>query len=319
MIEESGGCGAEAPGFKITSFMEQQQALVKINEPRPDQIFFTAEHFAGFGEALERLNGFALLGVSGGFVGEGFRGFVTHAELFEAQETFVSHFAGFLAEVQLQINVGEIQMAEREVIGIADGFAGAAGGVEGFDGVAVFAAKIVEIGDVVIRLGHEERHVVFVTEGAGTLVGGKGAGKIVEADEADGHVAEDDGDAFRIFVRHQFAVRVFVVRDGFFEPILAVVNVADVDFKAGEAPAIVKARENFAGALDGLKGLVVFADEDQGLNGTAQCAAHFLPGAQGFVDLKGAVVMLDGSAMISSGIKCVGHSAQGQSVGFLAT
>jgi hypothetical protein len=31
MIEESGGRGAEAPGFEVTPFMEEQQALVKVN------------------------------------------------------------------------------------------------------------------------------------------------------------------------------------------------------------------------------------------------------------------------------------------------
>jgi len=61
----------------------------------------------------------------------------------------------------------------------------------------------------------------------------------------------------------------FIAGNGFFEAILAMINVADVYFEPGETPGIVELRKDFARALDGLKSLVVFAHEDHGLNGTA--------------------------------------------------
>ena len=55
-------------------------------------------------------------------------------------------------------------MAESEMIGVAGDFAGAAGGEEHFDSAAVFAAEIVEVGDVVVGLIAQQRHAVAVAE-----------------------------------------------------------------------------------------------------------------------------------------------------------
>src|SRR5260370_7584029 len=128
-------------------------------------------------------------------------------------------------------------MKYREVIGIASGFPGAPGGVECLDGAAVLAAKVVEIRNVVIRLGHEKRHVVLLAEGAGSLISGQGARKIIQTDQADSHVAEDNGDAFGVFVRHQFGVSALIVRDRFFEPVLPVLDVPDLDFQPTPPPS----------------------------------------------------------------------------------
>src|SRR6266481_5798893 len=85
LIKERRGCGAEPPGFKVPALMEEQQALVEVDQPGPDEIFFLTEHRAGFCEAFQRLNSFALLCVGRGFVCEGFCRFVAHAKLFEAK------------------------------------------------------------------------------------------------------------------------------------------------------------------------------------------------------------------------------------------
>src|SRR5579862_664988 len=111
LIEELGSASAKAASFKVAAFVEEEEALIEIQEPGPDEIFFGGEHGASFGEALEGLNGFALLSVGDGFVGQSFGRFVTHSEFFETQETALSHFAGFFAEVELEINFGEIEMA----------------------------------------------------------------------------------------------------------------------------------------------------------------------------------------------------------------
>jgi len=65
-------------------------------------------------------------------------------------------FPGFFTQIEFQVDVGEIQMAQRKMISIAGGFAGAPSSIEGLDGTAVLTAEVVEISDVVIRLGHEK-------------------------------------------------------------------------------------------------------------------------------------------------------------------
>jgi len=78
-VEKSGGPGAEVASFEVTAFMKKKKSLVEIEEPGPYEIFFASEHFASFGEKLQGLQGFALLTVGDGFVGQGLGGFITHA------------------------------------------------------------------------------------------------------------------------------------------------------------------------------------------------------------------------------------------------
>ncbi len=177
MVEEVGGARAEAAGFKVAAFVEKKEALIEVEKPGPDEIFFGGEHGARFCEAFEGVDGFSLLAVGDGFVGESFCGFVAHAEFFKAKEAFVGHFAGFFAEIQLEIDFREIEMAESEMIGVACYFAGAARGEEHFDGATVFAAEIVEVGDVVVGLVAKERHVVADAEFAGISGSNRGIGR----------------------------------------------------------------------------------------------------------------------------------------------
>src|SRR2546429_6806381 len=103
-----------------------------------------------------------------------------------------------------------------------------------------------EISNVVIRLRHKERHVVLLAERAGSPVSGHGTRKIIQADQADSHVAEDDGDSLGVFVWHQFSVSALVMRDRLFETVLAVIDVPDVYFQAGQAPLVVQTRKKFS-------------------------------------------------------------------------
>ncbi len=111
MIEKSGGRNTEPPSFKVTSLMEEHQALVQVYEPGPNEIFFPTEHFSRFCEALQGLDRLPLLAISSRFVRECFRGLIAHPELFESEESFMRHFPGFFAKVQLEIDVGKVQMA----------------------------------------------------------------------------------------------------------------------------------------------------------------------------------------------------------------
>ena len=100
---------------------------------------------------------------------------------------------------------------------------------------------------------------MLCAKGTSSLVSCQGARKVVQADQADRHVAEHDGNTFHIFVRNQALVGALVVSDGFLKPILAVVDIADIDFQSREAPLVIEAREYFSGTLSGPKRLIVFA------------------------------------------------------------
>jgi hypothetical protein len=68
--------------------------------------------------------------------------------------------------------------------------------------------------------------------------------------------------------------------DGFLKPILAVIDVPDVDFQSRKAPLVIEAREYSSGAFCGLKRLIVFTQQNQWLDGSTQSARSLLPIAQ---------------------------------------
>ena len=100
------------------------------------------------------------------------------------------------------------------------------------------------------------------------------------------------------------------MRDGFFKAVLAVIDVADVDFQARETVLVAQASEYFSGVFRGAKCLVVFPEQYQRLNGGAQSARSFLPVAQRFVQLEGLLVMRDRRTVVAGGIKRIGLRAQ---------
>src|SRR5260370_2011740 len=89
LIEEFGCADTQPSRLKVASLMEEQQTLVEIQKPRPYQIFFTRKHFACLSEPFERVNRSPLLAVGDLFVGQRFSRFITHAQLFKSQKTFL--------------------------------------------------------------------------------------------------------------------------------------------------------------------------------------------------------------------------------------
>src|ERR1700675_1782950 len=156
------------------------------------------------------------------------------------------------------------------MISVASGFAGAPRRIERLDGTAVLAAEVIEISNVVIRLRHQKRHVVLLAERTGSPVGGQGPRKIIQADQADRHIAEDHGDSLGVFVWHQFGVSALVMRDGLFETVLAVIDDPYFYFQACQAPGIIETRKNFSRTFCSPKRLVVLTREDHRLDRAAQ-------------------------------------------------
>ena len=105
---------------------------------------------------------------------------------------------------------------------------------------------------------------------------------------------------------------------GFFEAILAVKDVADIVVETGDASGFADLREDFSGALGSFEGAIVFAEENQRLDGAAEGASGFFPVAEGFVHFDGLFVMLDGGAIVSAGVKGVGFGASAEGDVFFA-
>src|SRR5580704_1037344 len=99
LVKEFCGAGTEAAGFEVATLVEEQETLIEVEEPGPDEIFLSGKHGASLCEAFESVDGLSLLTIGDGFVGERLCSFVAHAKFFKTKETFVGHFAGFFAEV----------------------------------------------------------------------------------------------------------------------------------------------------------------------------------------------------------------------------
>ena len=311
-IKKGSRTGTEAARLKMAPFVEQEKGLVKIEKPGPDEIFFLREHFARLCKQFKGLHSLPLLAISDGFVREGLRGLVTHVQFLKAAKSFVRHFARLLAQVQLEVDVGEVEVAKSEMIRIADGLAGAASRIERLDCAAVFPAQVVQVGNVVVGLRDQQGHAVLFADRAGSPVGGECPGKVVQADEADGHVAENHSHGLVVLVRRKALIGPLVMREGFLESILAVIDVADVDFEPRQAEGLIEPGENIPRPVRGIEGAVIFAKKNQRLDGGAQRAGGLVPDAQRGINLKGLFVMLDGGAIVARDIESIGLGAEAE-------
>ena len=179
----------------------------------------------------------------------------------------MSGFLGFAAEIQFEIDFRKVQIAEREHVRIAIPFAFHAGGAQHFDRATVFAAEIVKVGDVVVALGHEQRHAVADAHLPSALVGGERAREIIQRNQADSHVVKRDGEAFGIAKRQQHLVGALVAGEALLETVLAVINVAEIDFDVGPTLVVAQVAKDFLGVLRCRESLIVFSEQDERLNG----------------------------------------------------
>ena len=277
LIKKPGCTRAQFLRLLVAAFMNQQKALIEIEQPQPHDILFMGEHFAGLAEQFESLLRSSLLPAGDGFVGHRLGCLITHAEFLETKKPFFGNFLRFLAEVQLQINLRKIQIAKRHVILIAGCLTGPLSGPKHPQSAAVFAAEVIQVGNVVIRLIAKPRHVVLDAQFASSLITVQRLAKVVQADQAHGHVVQRYRGIFPFLVLGQRLIGALVVRQGLFESILPMKNVADIVFQTGCALAFAQTGEDLARTLSGGKRPIVFAQQDQRLNGMAKGARRFQP------------------------------------------
>jgi hypothetical protein len=121
------------------------------------------------------------------------------------------------------------------------------------------------------------------------------------------------GNTFRVLIRKQTLISALVLSNSFLKAILAVKNVAEIDIETRETPSVVEAREDVSGPIDSFEGFIVLTKEDQRLDRTAESAGGLSPVAEGFIYFEGLLVMLDGGAIVATGVESIGFSAEAES------
>ena len=86
----------------------------------PDFVFFFDEEFFCFAESFERLRGLAFLTEGDRLIDERFRGFVADFEFAEELIAVMSDVVNFGAEIELDVDVGKIEVAKSDEIFVAD-------------------------------------------------------------------------------------------------------------------------------------------------------------------------------------------------------
>ena len=130
----------------------------------------------------------------------------------------------------------------------------------------VVSAKVVQVGDVVVRLRDEERHALACAVLARPLVGRHCALEVVERGEHDGHVVQNRGDAFHIMEHHQAFVGALVAFERLGHPILAMKDVGDVQIQPRQAVVVVQGCEDIACTLGGMMCPLVLTQQHQRLD-----------------------------------------------------
>ena len=159
----------------------------------------------------------------------------------------------------------------------------------------------------------EQRHPVSLARFACFLITVQRPWKVIQADQAHGHVTQDDGNTLRIFIGQQSLISPLVLRNSFLETILAVKDVAEIDVETCETPSVVETCEYLPGASRSFEGLIVLTKQNQRLDGTAQSSRSFLFDFKLFVKSDGLFVVLDGRGVVSAGVKGVRLCSQPES------
>src|SRR3569833_3614157 len=140
------------------------------------------------------------------------------------------------------------------IVVLAVGFANPAKEIEG---LRELAAQIVQVGDVVVGLGGEQRHAVLLANGAQLPVSTEGARVVIESDLTDGDVVQCYTDCFGVTEGKQLIVSEGVGIESLAKLIAAVVDVRDVDVEAGQTEGFAEFGEEAAGALGGCECAIV--------------------------------------------------------------
>ena len=153
---------AESPNATILPVAEQDQGFIEVHQRQPDAVLLAREQPPCALEQRERFAEVSLGARSDGHVGQRLGHFVIHPEVVEAGHRAFAEESGFLAQVQLEIHLRAVHVAQGAVIGVVQVVAFRLGRAVQVDGARVLAAHVVEVRDVVVRPEDQQRHAVLL-------------------------------------------------------------------------------------------------------------------------------------------------------------
>jgi len=251
--------------LEIPSIAIQHERLIEVDERQPDLIPFSREQLARVRKEIERAPRIALMSGGDGQVGDRFRRFIDQPQFLEAGERARRQCVCLVAEVQFQVDLRPIQIAERAVIRVASLLGLLLCGLIQLQRTRVLAAHVVEVRDVVIGLGDQKRHVVRLAISLRFAIGLERVVELIQADRAHRQVDQRRAHVLRPADLHQLLVRARVERARFLEAILAEKNVADVAVEARETKRVAAPFENLARLLCQCERLVVPPEREDAL------------------------------------------------------
>src|SRR5439155_7353359 len=105
---------AKTASLEQAAFFAEQQGRIQINQRRPDGIFLAHKDLARLRKQFQRAEGLALLAEGSGQVGQALGVLITHAQRLKKGGALAGSFFRFLAQVEVQIDLRKIHVAERE-------------------------------------------------------------------------------------------------------------------------------------------------------------------------------------------------------------
>src|SRR5262245_50188464 len=117
--------------------MKQNERLIEIDQVRPDVILLSNKHGTSLLKKIERRGGLALAAESDCQIRQTLGGLIVHVQLAELLVRLPGSGCSLVVEVQLDIDLRQIEIAQGQVVIVAGRAAGFAGRTEAFDGTTI--------------------------------------------------------------------------------------------------------------------------------------------------------------------------------------
>ena len=154
-VEEPERVLAELARLEVAALLMEDEGPVDVDERGPELVALAHEHRPRALEEAQRPRGFALAAHAHGEVGQRLGRLVRHLEALEPGQGLLGQGHALLEEVQLEVQLRLVEVAQRAMVGIAEGLRARPRGLVELEGHRVFAAEVVQVGDVVVGLHHQ--------------------------------------------------------------------------------------------------------------------------------------------------------------------
>jgi hypothetical protein len=134
-------------------------------------------------------------------------------------------------------------------------------------------------------------------------------------DQTNGHVVHRDGQPFGVAEGRENFIAAFVAGQPFFEAILAVIDVAYVNFDMAEAARVASGAKDRAGSFGRRQRAIVLAYQNVRLDGGVERAALLFRVTGRAEDFKSARVEFQRGRVVAAVVKRVGFGAQAAAQG----